>query len=153
MNTEICLKIRKPFPVSELRRVVKLLMKEFRNHPRLKKAVRDSQNDCLLRIVIVGRTLGLRLNAKFRGKNYPTDVLSFPVDTSHEGLGEIVLCAPVLVSQARRHELRLEQEVAYMLIHGFMHLLGFDHEKSQRNAKKMFKIQDRLFEKWCIKRR
>lgn len=86
-----------------------------------------------------------KLNKQFRGKNYPTDVLSFaPVEPG--SLGELVFCTDVLKRQAREHQLTYRDELTYMLIHGLLHLLGYDHERSQAEARKMFKIQDAIFE-------
>jgi probable rRNA maturation factor len=47
--------------------------------------------------------------------------------------------------QAKQHQLASEEEFSYLFIHGLLHLLGYDHEQSQAEAKKMFKIQDKLF--------
>jgi probable rRNA maturation factor len=82
------------------------------------------------------------LNKKFRGKNYATDVLSF---SSDESSGELVLCPQVLLRQAREHGLTFRQELAYMLSHGVLHLLGYDHELSRREADTMFALQDKAF--------
>lgn len=87
-----------------------------------------------------------KLNRRYRGKNKPTDILSF--ESIEEGsLGELVIALDVIRAQAREHELSLEQELTYMLIHGVLHLLGYDHEVSPSGARQMFSIQDRIFEK------
>lgn len=94
------------------------------------------------------------LNKKFRKKNYATDVLSFSENDLRESvfrdpsiLGELVLCPQVIAKQAVDHGLTFRQELGYMLIHGWLHLLGYDHEKSPRDAKKMFDLQDAVFER------
>lgn len=88
-----------------------------------------------------------KLNFQFRQKNYATDVLSFePLEP--ESLGELVMCPAVLKKQAREHGLSFQWELTYMLLHGILHLLGYDHEKSAAEAQRMFEIQDRLFEKY-----
>ncbi len=86
-----------------------------------------------------------KINFKYRKKNYATDILSFEGD-EHESLGELVLCPQVLKKQSQEHGLQFQQELGYMLIHGVLHLLGFDHEKDKRKAKEMFQIQDEIFE-------
>lgn len=96
------------------------------------------------------------LNRQFRGKNYATDVLSFaPIEDFGGGevqtLGELILCPQVLQRQSREHGLTYRQELLYMMIHGVLHLIGYDHEKSVAEEKKMFQIQDRLFEKYLKK--
>lgn len=69
-----------------------------------------------------------RLNKLYRGKNYATDILSF---APKEGtLGELVLCLPTIRSQARRNGLGTKEELGYMLVHGVLPLLGYDHEKT-----------------------
>jgi probable rRNA maturation factor len=84
------------------------------------------------------------INYQFRGKDYATDVLSF-ASASPESLGELILCPSVLKKQARQNGHSLDFEILYMFIHGILHLLGYDHEKSLSEEKKMFTIQDRLF--------
>lgn len=84
------------------------------------------------------------MNDQFRGKDCATDVLSF-APTSPESLGELILCPSVLKKQARQNGHSLDFEILYMFIHGILHLLGYDHEQSPREEKKMFQIQDRLF--------
>ncbi|MCM2353832.1 MAG: rRNA maturation RNase YbeY [Pseudobdellovibrio sp.] len=86
-----------------------------------------------------------KINKQFRGKNKPTDVLSFaPVEP--ESLGELLFCLDVLKKQAKEQGHSLEHEFLYMLIHGVLHLLGYDHELSAQEEKLMFRIQDQLFE-------
>jgi probable rRNA maturation factor len=91
-----------------------------------------------------------RLNKEFRGKDKTTDVLSFDGDDS-SSLGELAICPQVIVRQAREHGLLVREELGYMVLHGFLHLLGYDHEKSEREAKKMFSLQDSLFEELLSK--
>jgi probable rRNA maturation factor len=89
-----------------------------------------------------------KLNHEFRGKNYATDVLSFApnsADKANESVGELIFCVAVLKKQALQHKHSFDHELLYMLIHGVLHLLGYDHEKSKKAALKMFTIQDRLF--------
>ncbi len=98
-------------------------------------------------VVFVGQRQGRKINLQFRGRNYATDVLSFePVEP--DGLGELIFCHDVIKNQAIAHGLSFQSELAYMHIHGVLHLLGYDHEKSQSSARRMFKIQDELFERW-----
>ncbi len=95
--------------------------------------------------VFVDKKRGRELNKSFRQKNYATDVLSFaPVEP--ESAGELVFCMDVLKAQAKEHRLSLKNEIAYLYIHGFLHLLGYDHEKSKRAETEMFTLQDSLFD-------
>lgn len=97
-----------------------------------------------LGVVFVEHQDMLSLNTNFRGKHYATDVLSFAMDG--EVLGEIVLCPDVIVKQAEDHDLHESQELAYLFLHGILHLLGFDHEEDAQRAAEMFNIQDKVFD-------
>lgn len=67
-----------------------------------------------------------RLNAAWRGKDKPTNVLSFP--QTGPLLGDIVLAAETIAREARLADKPLEDHMAHLIIHGFLHLLGYDHE-------------------------
>lgn len=99
-----------------------------------------------LTIVFLDPPVARKINFQYRKKNYATDILSFSSDSPEE-LGELVICPQVLQKQAQEHELRFKAELAYMLIHGVLHLLGHDHEKSSKEAAQMFRIQDQLFDR------
>ncbi len=96
-----------------------------------------------LSVVFLDTDAARKLNRQYRKRDYPTDVLSF----SGQGdlLGELVLCPQVLRAQAKEQRHSFRQETLYMIIHGVLHLLGFDHEKSQKDAEKMFSLQDELY--------
>jgi probable rRNA maturation factor len=98
-----------------------------------------------LTIVFLDPTPAKKLNKTYRKKDYATDILSFEGATPQD-LGELVICPQVLQKQAKEHDLSFKAELAYMLIHGVLHLLGYDHERSAKEAKKMFQIQDQLFD-------
>lgn len=107
---------------------------------------RDALARKKLTLAFVTPKQGRRLNREFRSRDYTTDVLSFdPVEPG--SLGELVICPQVISRQAREHGLLVREELGYMVLHGMLHLLGFDHERSKREAKKMFEIQDRIFER------
>ena len=71
------------------------------------------------------------LNRAYRGKEGPTNVLSFPYDLPPEAglalLGDIVICAPVVAREAREQGKTLDAHWAHMTVHGALHLLGYDH--------------------------
>lgn len=85
-----------------------------------------------------------KVNFKFRRKNKPTDILSFASDDP-ASIGELLLCPDVLRRQAVVQRHSLSDEMKYMLIHGILHLLGYDHEQSKGEEKLMFAIQDKAF--------
>ena len=97
-------------------------------------------------LVFVTSTEIRKLNKTYRGKNYATDVLSFDGD-DETSFGELVIAPQVIKRQAKEHGLTVREELGYMVLHGILHLLGFDHEKSEAQAKRMFAIQDRVFER------
>lgn len=80
-----------------------------------------------------------KLNHRFRGKDQPTDVLSFPLaDTLYPSLlGEVVISVDTAARQARSRGHALQEELQTLLIHGILHLLGYDHEASRREALRM----------------
>ncbi len=82
-------------------------------------------------VYIVDEAEGQELNAQYRNKDYPTNVLSFPADLPEELdiplLGDLVVCAPVVEREAKEQGKALEAHWAHMLVHGSLHLLGFDH--------------------------
>jgi probable rRNA maturation factor len=84
------------------------------------------------------------INFRFRKKNKTTDILSFAAQDP-KSLGELLLCTEVLKKQAREQGHSLERETAYMLIHGVLHLLGYDHELSKAEEKLMFGLQEKCF--------
>ena len=99
-----------------------------------------------LTLVFLDQKAAKKINNEFRGKNYATDVLSFEsMDTN--SFGELILCPEVLKRQAKAHKLSFKLELGYMLLHGILHLLGYDHEESEKEAREMFAIQDSIFEK------
>lgn len=68
------------------------------------------------------------LNHTFRGIDRPTDVLSFPSDDSGPNLGDVAVSIETARVQAKQNRLTLEQEIAQLILHGLLHLSGYDHE-------------------------
>lgn len=79
-------------------------------------------------LVLAGDRLLRRLNRDYRGKDRPTDVLSFPGPGGEEGLGDVVVSVETAVRSARRLTRTLPQELDVLALHGFLHVLGYDHE-------------------------
>jgi probable rRNA maturation factor len=85
-----------------------------------------------LGIRVVGSHESRALNARWRGRAKPTNVLSFPAAPELGGgqLGDLVVCAPVVAREAREQGKPLAAHWAHMIVHGTLHLLGFDHERA-----------------------
>lgn len=83
------------------------------------------------------------LNNQYRNKDKPTDVLSFPMEDKLM-LGDIAISIETAKKQAEEREIALEREVAFLFIHGLLHLLGYDHETSIEDEKEMFELQENI---------
>ncbi|WP_369958679.1 rRNA maturation RNase YbeY [Pseudomonas benzenivorans] len=100
-------------------------------------ALRQRTADSELTIRLVDEAEGRELNSTYRHKDYATNVLSFPADVPDgpDGeplldiplLGDLVICAPVVAREAREQDKSLEAHWAHLVIHGCLHLLGYDH--------------------------
>ncbi|CAM8394402.1 COG0319 Predicted metal-dependent hydrolase [Candidatus Methylopumilus planktonicus] len=82
-------------------------------------------------IRIVDNDESINLNNIYRKKKYPTNVLSFLVDDEVNLIGDIVLCAPVIEKEALQQSKKLEAHYAHLIIHGALHLYGYDHENKK----------------------
>jgi len=118
--------------------------------------------DAELSIVLVDEDTMAAYHQKFMDEPGPTDVLSFPMDELHPGvpgsepplgvLGDIVLCPAVTATQAAESGRTPVQEADYLLIHGLLHLLGFDHAEPAEKVQ-MFALNDQLAQAWEKRRR
>ena len=82
-------------------------------------------------IRIVDNDESINLNNIYRKKKYPTNVLSFLVDDEVHLIGDIVLCAPVIEKEALEQSKKIEAHYAHLIIHGALHLYGYDHENKK----------------------
>lgn len=80
---------------------------------------------------------GRRLNRDFRARDYPTNVLSFPYQQQPLLHGDLVLCAPVVADEASAQEKPLTAHYAHLVVHGMLHLQGYDHEAGAKQAAAM----------------
>lgn len=93
------------------------------------------------------------LNLRYRRKNKPTDVLSFPLQEGAAqhlnrhiaALGDIVISVETAQRDAQKLGRSFEEELQILLIHGFLHLLGYDHEKSKKEEKRMHRQEKLLW--------
>ena len=137
--------------VAALTRLCRFVMRRMRLHPATELTVRLVDAD----------TMAV-LNEKWMGHQGPTDVLSFPMDELRppaddeeppDGLlGDIVLCPEVTSRQAAEHGRTPEAEAEYLLVHGLLHLLGYDHATPDEKAE-MFGLKDKIIAGWAEARR
>ena len=80
---------------------------------------------------------GQTLNRDYRGKDYATNVLSFPYDTEPLVCGDLVICASVVEREAAEQGKPLDAHYAHLVVHGVLHLLGYDHETGEQDASRM----------------
>ena len=90
-----------------------------------------------LSVAFIGEKRMKELNKKYRRKNRETDVLSFPGEKE----GEVIICPSVVKKNAKNFGSSFKSELVRILIHGILHLLGYDHEKSEKESIKMEKKQ------------
>lgn len=106
-----------------------------------------SSHDISVRIV--DEEEGSELNRRFRQSDYATNVLSFPADCRGlpddvpRMLGDIVICAPVVAREASEQGKDVESHWAHMIVHGALHLLGYDHE-AEDDAQAMEEIERKI---------
>jgi len=99
-----------------------------------------------------------RLNRAYRGKDWPTDVLSFSLREGEFGvvsraLGDVVISLETAKRQARENGLTLGEEVNRLLVHGILHLAGYDHEISPREERRMKRREREMLRRisqWCM---
>lgn len=105
-----------------------------------------------LSVACVGDRRMKKLHGQYSGEATVTDVLSFPAAEAYgvqwprgssQELGELVLCMPQILRQAKRAQVSVHSECARMLAHGLLHLLGHDHAK-KADAQKMYALQEEL---------
>jgi probable rRNA maturation factor len=93
---------------------------------------------------------GRALNRRYRGRDYATNVLTFVYDDAVSLTGDIVLCAPVIAREAREQRKTLRAHYAHLVIHGMLHLQGYDHERdgdaARMEAREIALLRDLGFE-------
>ncbi|UOQ46446.1 rRNA maturation RNase YbeY [Halobacillus salinarum] len=120
-------------------------------------------DDSEVSISFVDDTKIQELNKEYRGKNQPTDVISFAMQEQGEGemeivedelplmLGDIVISVDKAKQQAEEYKHSLERELGFLSLHGFLHLLGYDHMDADEE-KKMFGRQEEILNEFGLKR-
>lgn len=115
----------------------------------------DTQSDCEIGIACVDVEESHKLNLEYRGKDKPTNVLSFPSDLPDEmaeildsfPIGDLVICIPVVLREAEEQFKAPLTHFTHMLVHGTLHLMGYDHETSEQDAEEMEAIEIEILQK------
>lgn len=128
----------------------------------LKKVVETSlrhiatQSNCEIGIACVDNAESQQLNLEYRGKDKPTNVLSFPSDLPDEmaaildsfPIGDLVICIPVVLQEAIDQQKTPIEHFTHMLVHGTLHLMGYDHETSETDAEEMEALEIEILKKF-----
>ena len=119
--------------------------------------------DCDISVTVTDNIHIHELNREYRGVDRPTDVLSFPMysftddDMPEEGpapvvLGDLVISAERAKEQAVEYGHSFQREISFLTVHSVLHLLGYDHEVSEKAENEMFSLQDKIMDKLGILR-
>jgi probable rRNA maturation factor len=111
------------------------------------------QSQSELSVALVNNREIRKLNAKYRQKDYPTDVLSFPaangLPIDVRLLGDVVISVEKAEEQAKQRGRTLNEETVTLLIHGVLHLIGYDHERSPKDARIMARLEKKIYRTLC----
>ena len=111
------------------------------------------QDHAELSVVLIGNSEMRKLNTRYRKKDYPTDVLSFPAaQDMPDGvplLGDVIISVDKATEQAKERGRSLDEEMTTLLIHGLLHLLGYDHERSAKDARIMSRLEKKIYRALC----
>ena len=115
----------------------------------------DTQSDCEIGIACVNNDESHKLNLEYRGKDKPTNVLSFPSDIPDEmaaildsfPIGDLVICIPVVLAEGAEQGKTPLTHFTHMLVHGTLHLMGYDHETSDEDAEEMEALEIEILAK------
>ena len=103
----------------------------------VKAAMEEDVERADITVRFVEEEEGRQLNQSFRHRDYATNVLSFTYAEGPELAGDLVICLPVLVREAVEQAKSLEAHAAHLIVHGCLHLQGWDHETSEADAEAM----------------
>lgn len=111
----------------------------------------------------VGKDEIQQINKDFRGKDMPTDVISFALNDDVDGeieivganefnsLGDVIICVDIAKEQAKEYEHSFDREIGFLAVHGFLHLLGYDH-MNEADEKRMFSKQEDILKQFGLRR-
>ena len=131
-----------------------LIVNRQRRHPIRTEAIQDILHGAALALKVSGELavvfasdrLLRQLNRDYRFKDQPTDVLAFEGQGEDMGLGDVIISVETAERNARRFSRTLDRELEILALHGFLHVLGFDHETDQGEMEALEKrLRSRLF--------
>jgi len=126
---------------NKIKKIVSAVFKDFNNH-----------KDSYLSINLVGDKKIRIINNFYRCHDSITDIISFalhdtkPLSSEKDDLGDIFICLPQIKRQSKENDVSFEEEFTRILVHGILHILGFDHVK-KKDAEKMFSLQEKIVNK------
>lgn len=121
------------------------------------------KNNTELSISFVGREEIKEINRDYRGKDKETDVISFALNDEIDGeleiiggditnyLGDVIICVDIAREQAKEYNHSFERELGFLAVHGFLHLLGYDH-MTEEEEKEMFEKQELILKEFGLNR-
>ena len=123
----------------------------------------NKKNNLEMSINFIDEKRSNEINKKYRGKNRPTDVISFAIEDGGdqidfsvfddpefiEDIGDLFMCPSVIMRHSKEYGTGWDREFGYTLVHGFLHLNGYDHIEPNE-AKTMFKIQGKVLEDYGL---
>ena len=119
---------------------------------------KEHLENCLFNIIIVDNDYIHKLNKEYRGIDRPTDVISFALEDTSDNiqidmriLGDIYVCIPKMIEQANIYGHSIKRELSFLVVHGLLHLLGYDHMDVQ-DEKVMFGLQELILNEAGITR-
>ena len=118
----------------------------------------EKVHNAICSIIFVSNEEIHEINRERRGVDRPTDVISFALEDSPDDfdefrmLGDIFISIPNMQEQAREYGHSEKRELSFLVVHGLLHLLGYDHMKSKEDEKIMFDLQDEILESLNILR-
>lgn len=137
------------------------LINDLLNHASTMEKVEDGSE---VTVTIVSNESIQELNKKYRGKDQATDVISFPMEELGEGeteimnapglpriLGDIVISIDKAREQAKEYGHSIQRELGFLAVHGFLHLLGYDHMTAE-DEKRMFTRQEEILDSYGLQR-
>ena len=131
----------------------KVAAAELRRVARAVLAAENVASAVEVEVILADEATVRDLNRLYRGKDEPTDVLSFavmegdafpPAPDEAPSLGEVIICLPIAEAQASSAGRAVAGEVAHLLTHGLLHLLGYDHEDDEADSQRMKAREDEL---------